>query len=598
MKVIPKAGLAASSDAVRHALDERLVMEVTPPHRFVLTLRYAFQSPRKLYLCTDYVAGGDLYAFLRRRGRSLGEGAARFVLAELVLGLQHLHAAGVLYRDVKLENILLDASGHVRIADFGLSKLLAAGTAGGGGGGGGGGAPELTRTLCGTKNYCAPEAVRGDAYGLTVDVWAVGVLAYELLCGTTPFDAPDTAAVFARILTRPVEYPPHLSDAAVGLIRGLLVREPGGRLGCGAGGWEDVKAHPFFGGVDWDAVAAGRQTAGNIFASPFVGAAGAGGGGGTAAAAAADGAAAAADKATADAVAGWAEPGGPAARWDADWPVRHRRGRRAAAAASPPRRPRAAPDGVAAAAAAAAAADGVGGATATRPAVVRDAPAGGGAAGGGTSPRTSCVGGPVSSVVGGGSAASVRGATDPRGARPAAPRRRPSRRRGRPTSPRPPGSAGTVAPPPRARRPAAAAASTAAAAAAAGGPSATAWRRAAADATAAAASPAAAVAAAAAAAAVAAAAAAGRPRGRRPAVRVRCSSATASCATRRAAPGGGGGAGGLGPHDAHPPPPHPPPSSPLPAVAAAAAARRQRGAFGALGDGAAVVAVPHPHEGW
>jgi len=255
MKVIPKASLATSPECRRHALDERLVMEVTRPHPFVLPLRYAFQSPRKLYLVMEYAAGGDLYTFLRRRGRSLGEAATRFVLAELVLGLEHLHASAVVYRDLKLENILLSASGHLRIADFGLSKLLADGGAG------------LTKTLCGTRHYCAPEAVAGHAYGQSCDFWSLGVLAYELLCGQTPFAADDPNDVFVHILTATVEYPPHLSPAAVSLLTGLLTRPLESRLGCGAGGWADVRAHPFFDAVEWGLAARSGLVDGNIFAS-------------------------------------------------------------------------------------------------------------------------------------------------------------------------------------------------------------------------------------------------------------------------------------------------------------------------------------------
>lgn len=255
MKVIPKASLTSSPECRRHALDERLVMEVTRPHPFVLPLRYAFQSPRKLYMVMEYAAGGDLYSFLRRRGRSLGEAATRFVLAELVLGLEHLHSSAVVYRDLKLENILLTSSGHVRIADFGLSKLLSDEGAG------------LTKTLCGTRHYCAPEAVAGHAYGQSCDVWSLGVLAYELLCGQTPFHAEEINDVFVRILTADIEYPPHLTPTAISLISGLLTRPLASRLGCGPGGWADVRAHPFFAAIDWAVAARGGLVDGNIFAT-------------------------------------------------------------------------------------------------------------------------------------------------------------------------------------------------------------------------------------------------------------------------------------------------------------------------------------------
>lgn len=163
------------------------------------------------------------------------------------------------YRDLKLENVLLDINGHVRIADFGLSKMLGKprkstepGALDEGGGYGQDQDIGMTRTFCGTREMIAPEALSGAAYGLSVDVWAFGILVYETMAGRTPFYSKNRDEVYDRIESAPLRFPRHFSAEAVSLLRGLLDRNPKTRLGMGSDGLEAVKRHPFFRTVNWE----------------------------------------------------------------------------------------------------------------------------------------------------------------------------------------------------------------------------------------------------------------------------------------------------------------------------------------------------------
>eukprot|EP00181_Compsopogon_caeruleus_P005448 CAMPEP_0184682490 /NCGR_PEP_ID=MMETSP0312-20130426/7407_1 /TAXON_ID=31354 /ORGANISM="Compsopogon coeruleus, Strain SAG 36.94" /LENGTH=593 /DNA_ID=CAMNT_0027134185 /DNA_START=212 /DNA_END=1993 /DNA_ORIENTATION=- len=242
LKVIPKSSVYLSDEALRHAVDERLVMEMAASHPFVLGLRYAFQSSSCLFFAMEFCPGGDLFEYLRTRGKPLHERQARRLLAEVILAMRHIHGLGVIYRDLKLENVLIDASGHIRLADFGLSKLLGEGNWGPATGG---------QSFCGTREYVSPEMLAGSEYGRSIDYWACGILLYEMLCGKTPFFAPSREEVYERIESAPLKFPRHLSVEVVLLMRGLLDRNPLTRLGSGPGGAAEIMEHPFFATIDW-----------------------------------------------------------------------------------------------------------------------------------------------------------------------------------------------------------------------------------------------------------------------------------------------------------------------------------------------------------
>lgn len=144
-------------------------------HPFIMGLEFAFQDATRLYLIMEFVNGGELFYHLRQHKEGFGEERARFYAAEIVSALEYLHKSGVVYRDLKPENVLIDAEGHVRLTDFGLSK------------GGLESNDGLTESFCGTPEYLAPEIIRDREYGYSVDWYSFGLVLYEMLTGMNPF---------------------------------------------------------------------------------------------------------------------------------------------------------------------------------------------------------------------------------------------------------------------------------------------------------------------------------------------------------------------------------------------------------------------------
>ena len=191
-----------------------------------------------------YAPGGDLTRWMRADA-PLAEPAARTIISEVLLALDHLHAHGIIYRDLKPENTLVGADGHVMLADFGVSKVL--GRAGGGGGG------AHARTFIGTPDYMAPEMFSGDGYGPSVDFWAMGVLLHELLTTELPLLPPEMPLHSAW--THAPRVASGLPAAARELLQSMLRLQVGARLGgAAASASADVRLHAFFAGVDWAAL--------------------------------------------------------------------------------------------------------------------------------------------------------------------------------------------------------------------------------------------------------------------------------------------------------------------------------------------------------
>ncbi len=174
--------------------------------------------------------------------RLLVEPEARFYLCEIALALEYLHSLNIVYRDLKTENIMLDAEGHIKLIDFGLSKVLRDGA-------------DLTQTFCGTVEYMAPEVVmRAPGHGLAADWWSFGVFAFDLLTGRSPFHSvKGKKETKERILRGKFTVPQFVTADAGDLIRRLLRRNAERRLGGGERGAAEVKEHAFFRGVDWEA---------------------------------------------------------------------------------------------------------------------------------------------------------------------------------------------------------------------------------------------------------------------------------------------------------------------------------------------------------
>ncbi|XP_049882058.1 ribosomal protein S6 kinase alpha-5-like isoform X2 [Pectinophora gossypiella] len=246
MKVLKKASIVQKLKTAEHTRTERQVLEAVRACPFLVTLHYAFQTDAKLHLILDYVAGGELFTHLYER-EHFHENEVRIYIAEIILALEQLHKLGIIYRDIKLENILLDAEGHIVLTDFGLSKEFCGGES-------------RAYSFCGTIEYMAPEVVRSGSQGhdIAVDWWSVGVLTYELLTGASPFtvegEKNTQQEITKRIVRCSYPVPTDVSPEVQDFIKKLLVKDPRRRLGGGDEDADELKRHPFFQNLDWDAV--------------------------------------------------------------------------------------------------------------------------------------------------------------------------------------------------------------------------------------------------------------------------------------------------------------------------------------------------------
>uniref|UniRef100_A0A8C7L2V2 Ribosomal protein S6 kinase n=1 Tax=Oncorhynchus kisutch TaxID=8019 RepID=A0A8C7L2V2_ONCKI len=235
MKVLKKATLKVR-DRVRTKMERDILVEVN--HPFIVRLHYAFQTEGKLYLILDFLRGGDLFTRLSKEVMFTEEDV-KFYLAELALALDHLHGLGIIYRDLKPENILLDEQGHIKLTDFGLSKESID-------------HENKAYSFCGTVEYMAPEVVNRRGHTLSADWWSYGVLMFEMLTGTLPFQGKDRKETMTMILKAKLGMPQSLSQEAQSLLRNLFKRNPGNRLGAGPDGVEEIKRHFFFSTIDWN----------------------------------------------------------------------------------------------------------------------------------------------------------------------------------------------------------------------------------------------------------------------------------------------------------------------------------------------------------
>lgn len=244
IKVLKKDHIIQNHDIESARAEKKVFLLATKAkHPFLTNLFCSFQTENRIYFAMEFIGGGDLMWHVQSQRLSVRR--AKFYAAEVLLALKYFHANGVIYRDLKLENILLTPEGHIKIADYGLCK------------------DEMwygnkTSTFCGTPEFMAPEILKEQAYTKAVDWWAFGVLLYQMLLCQSPFSGDDEDEVFNAILTDEPLYPIDMAGDIVQIFQGLLTKDPEKRLGAGPRDALDVMDEPFFRNINFDDILALR----------------------------------------------------------------------------------------------------------------------------------------------------------------------------------------------------------------------------------------------------------------------------------------------------------------------------------------------------
>ena len=234
MKVISKLDII-KRNFFDNLKNEKTILE-TVRNPFVVNLEFCFASPSYIFFVMDFKQGGELYHHLRKKTR-FSEKIAKFYGAQILLGLEYLHSRNIMYRDMKPENILLDAKGNASLADYGISKILREG--------------EKTKSFVGTPDYVAPEIILQKGHNKTVDIWCLGIILYEMIYGIPPFYNKQQNVMLNNIIKKNPTFPKmiEVSSELEDLITKCLSKQPQKRIG--AGNISLIKEHPWFSDIDW-----------------------------------------------------------------------------------------------------------------------------------------------------------------------------------------------------------------------------------------------------------------------------------------------------------------------------------------------------------
>lgn len=243
MKTLKKKDLKDMKQEKNTETERYVLLNVKSP--YLIALYYAFQDSNKLHLVVDFLAGGELFTWLRDH-RAFSESRTRLYAAEIIMGIEALHKANIAYRDLKTENILLDNVGHIKICDFGLSKQNITSMSSG------------ASTRCGTTELMAPEIYGTNGYGKAVDWWSLGILIYQMIHGKFPFEDNDPTRLVQKVLTCEAKFKDSVSKECKDTVKGLLNKNVKHRLGNSS--TNEIKKSPFFAKIDFVQVQMKRYT--------------------------------------------------------------------------------------------------------------------------------------------------------------------------------------------------------------------------------------------------------------------------------------------------------------------------------------------------
>ncbi|XP_068114363.1 cGMP-dependent protein kinase 1 isoform X4 [Hyperolius riggenbachi] len=245
MKILKKRHIVDTRQQ-EHIRSEKQIMQ-SAHSDFIVRLYRTFKDSKYLYMLMEACLGGELWTILRDRG-SFEDSTTRFYTACVVEAFAYLHSKGIIYRDLKPENLILDHRGYAKLVDFGFAKKI--------------GFAKKTWTFCGTPEYVAPEIILNKGHDISADYWSLGILMYELLTGSPPFSGPDPMKTYNIILRGidMIEFPKKITKNAANLIKKLCRDNPSERLGNLKNGVKDIQKHKWFEGFNWEGLRKGTLT--------------------------------------------------------------------------------------------------------------------------------------------------------------------------------------------------------------------------------------------------------------------------------------------------------------------------------------------------
>ncbi|XP_028331222.1 cGMP-dependent protein kinase 1-like isoform X2 [Gouania willdenowi] len=237
MKILKKSHIVDTRQQ-EHIRSEKVIM-CDAHSDFIVRLYRTFKDSKYLYMLMEACLGGELWTILRDRG-SFEDSTCRFYTGCVLEAFAYLHSKGIIYRDLKPENLILDSRGYAKLVDFGFAKKI--------------GCCKKTWTFCGTPEYVAPEIILNKGHDVSADYWSLGILMFELLTGSPPFSGSDPMKTYNIILRGidMIEFPPKITKNAANLIKKLCRDSPSERLGNLKNGVKDIQKHKWFEDFNWE----------------------------------------------------------------------------------------------------------------------------------------------------------------------------------------------------------------------------------------------------------------------------------------------------------------------------------------------------------